>query len=53
MAVPKKKMSKSRRDSRKAYWKKKVVKNVLRAFSLGKSVNYLEANRESENFDVS
>nr|YP_008004701.1 ribosomal protein L32 [Euglena viridis]AGM16246.1 ribosomal protein L32 [Euglena viridis] len=39
MAVPKKKMSKSRRDSRKTTWKKKVSKNVLIAISLGKSLN--------------
>lgn len=38
MAVPKKKMSKSRTNSRKSYWKKKVVKNVLRAISLSKSL---------------
>jgi large subunit ribosomal protein L32 len=38
MAVPKKKMSKSRRDSRKSYWKKKVVRNVILAISLGKSI---------------
>lgn len=38
MAVPKKKMSKSKRDSRKSTWKKKVEKNVLIAISLGKSL---------------
>lgn len=38
MAVPKKKMSKSRRDSRKSTWKKKVAKSVLVAISLGKSL---------------
>lgn len=38
MAVPKKKMSKSRRDSRKNSWKKKVLKNVKMALSLGKSL---------------
>lgn len=38
MAVPKKKMSKSRRDARKSTWKKKVIKNVLLAISLGKSL---------------
>lgn len=38
MAVPKKKMSKSRRDSRKSTWKKKVAKKVLLAISLGKSL---------------
>nr|YP_009389121.1 ribosomal protein L32 [Euglena archaeoplastidiata]AKR17894.1 ribosomal protein L32 [Euglena archaeoplastidiata] len=37
MAVPKKKMSKSKRDSRKSTWKKKVIKNVLKAISIGKS----------------
>jgi large subunit ribosomal protein L32 len=37
MAVPKKKMSKSRRDSRKANWNKKITKHVLFAISLGKS----------------
>jgi len=38
MAVPKKKMSKSRRDSRKNTWKKKVSKKVVNAISLGKSL---------------
>lgn len=38
MAVPKKKMSKSRRDARKSIWKKKVVKNLNIAISLGKSL---------------
>jgi large subunit ribosomal protein L32 len=38
MAVPKKKMSKSRRDMRRSEWKKKVVKQVLVAISLGKSL---------------
>jgi large subunit ribosomal protein L32 len=38
MAVPKKKMSKSKRDSRKSTWKKKVSKKVLLAVSLGKSI---------------
>lgn len=37
MAVPKKKMSKSRRDSRKSTWKKKASKKVLVALSIGKS----------------
>lgn len=46
MAVPKKKMSKSRRDSRKSNWKKKVVKSVLVAISLGKSL----LNNKSSNF---
>ena len=38
MAQPKKKMSKSRRNSRRANWKNKVYKQVLSAISLGKSV---------------
>jgi large subunit ribosomal protein L32 len=56
MAVPKKKMSKSRRDSRKSYWKKKVVKNVLIAISLGKSIksgkpnNFVLDKRLDESF---
>jgi large subunit ribosomal protein L32 len=38
MAVPKKKMSKSRRDARKSNWKKKVEKKVIYAISLSKSL---------------
>lgn len=38
MAVPKKKMSRSKRDSRKSNWKKKVVSKVLVALSQAKSV---------------
>ena len=38
MAVPKKKMSKSKRNSRKTTWKKKVKSNVLLAISIGKSL---------------
>lgn len=37
MAVPKKKMSKSKRNSRKSIWKKKADKQSLKAFSLAKS----------------
>lgn len=48
MAVPKKKMSKSRRDSRKSNWKNKVSKQVLVAISLGKSL----AKGNSTNFLV-
>jgi large subunit ribosomal protein L32 len=48
MAVPKKKMSKSRRDSRKSTWKNKVLKQVLVAISLGKSL----AKGNSTNFFV-
>ncbi len=38
MAVPKKKMSKSRRNVRKTAWKKGIYKQVLIALSLGKSL---------------
>jgi large subunit ribosomal protein L32 len=38
MAVPKKKMSKAKRDSRKAVWKRKVSRKLLYAVSLGKSL---------------
>lgn len=38
MAVPKKKMSKRKRDSRKAIWKKKVLKKLSFSISLGKSL---------------
>lgn len=49
MAVPKKKMSKSRRDSRNSNWKKKVIKQVKFALSLGKSLQ----NAKLVNFIVS
>ncbi len=38
MAVPKKKTSKSKRDSRKAVWKRKAAVEAEKALSLGKSV---------------
>lgn len=38
MAVPKKKMSKSKRNSRKAYWKRKVNAKALIAISIGQSL---------------
>lgn len=38
MAVPKKKTSKSKRDQRKATWKRKAAKEAEKALSLGKSV---------------
>ena len=37
MAVPKKKMSKSKTNSRKSTWKKKVLKKAIIAISIGKS----------------
>ena len=38
MAVPKKKTSKSKRDSRKAVWKRKATVHAQKAISLGKSI---------------
>jgi len=38
MAVPKKKTSKSKRDHRKANWKRKAAIEAQKALSLGKSV---------------
>lgn len=38
MAVPKKKTSKSKRDMRKATWKRKATLAAQKALSLGKSV---------------
>jgi large subunit ribosomal protein L32 len=38
MAVPKKKNSKSKSDSRKAVWKRKAAVEAQKALSLGKSV---------------
>ena len=53
MAVPKKKMSKSKRDSRKSNWKKKLQKKVKYALSLSKSknsnFNYLENPKSQDN----
>jgi len=38
MAVPKKRTSKSRKNSRKANWKRKANKSAEKALSLAKSV---------------
>ena len=38
MAVPKKKTSKSKRDSRRAVWRRKAAIEAQKALSLGKSV---------------
>lgn len=38
MAVPKKKTSKSKRDSRRAVWRRKAAVEAQKALSLGKSV---------------
>ena len=44
MAVPKKKTSKSKRNSRKATWKHKAAIQAERALSLGKSVLTNQSN---------
>jgi large subunit ribosomal protein L32 len=38
MAVPKKKKSRSKRDMRKAHWKRKASVEAEKALSLGKSI---------------
>lgn len=38
MAVPKKKTSKSKRDMRRANWKRKAAAEAQKALSLGKSI---------------
>ena len=49
MAVPKKKLWKSRRNMRKSAWKKRVSNQVLIAISLGKSL----INSNNSNFIMS
>lgn len=44
MAVPKKKMSKSKKNSRKSVWKKKAYIQSLKAVSLAKSVLLTSVN---------
>ena len=44
MAVPKKKTSKSKRDHRKAHWKRKAALQAQRALSQGKSVRTGRSN---------
>ena len=46
MAVPKKRTSKMRRNTRKANWKKKAYKTVQKSLSLAKSV----LQRKSKSF---
>ncbi len=38
MAVPKKKTSKTKRDQRRAHWKRKASLEAQKALSLGKSI---------------
>lgn len=49
MAVPKKRVSKSRRDSRKNTWNKKVLKNFAVAIGFAKSY---KANEKCGNFFI-
>jgi large subunit ribosomal protein L32 len=48
MAVPKKKTSKSKRDKRKATWKRKAAVAAQNALSLGKSI--LNSPKENRSF---
>lgn len=47
MAVPKKKTSKSRRNMRKATWKKKALIQAKKAISLAKSISTGRSNNNS------
>ncbi|GBF78969.1 50S ribosomal protein L32 [Aphanothece sacrum] len=57
MAVPKKKTSNTKRDQRKAHWKRKAALEAQKALSLGKSILtgrsnsfvYPQEEEESEN----
>nr|AMD08072.1 ribosomal protein L32 [Euglena mutabilis] len=45
MAVPKKKGSRSKRDSRRFHWNQKVLKKIKKAISLAKSTtNLIKSN---------
>ena len=53
MAVPKKKTSKSKRDKRRATWRRKAAVEAQKALSLGKSIlsgrsKFVYPNREEE-----
>ena len=57
MAVPKKKTSKSKRNHRKATWKRKAALEAQKALSLGKSVltglsnSFVYSTKEEEDED--
>ncbi|MGK7871783.1 MAG: 50S ribosomal protein L32 [Xenococcaceae cyanobacterium] len=57
MAVPKKKTSKSKRNHRKAFWKRKAALEAQKALSLGKSVlsgrsnSFVDRTEEEEEED--
>ncbi|MBW4621002.1 MAG: 50S ribosomal protein L32 [Cyanosarcina radialis HA8281-LM2] len=59
MAVPKKKTSKSKRDSRRANWRKKAALEAQKALSLGKSIltgrskSFVYPSKEDEDEDES
>ena len=50
MAVPKKRISKSKKNIRKTNWKKKGLKQTQKSFSLAKSVlnKLISSKKESE-----
>ena len=50
MAVPKKKTSKSKRNQRKAHWKRKAMLQAEKALSLGKSVLNAQAGEKETSF---
>jgi large subunit ribosomal protein L32 len=57
MAVPKKKTSKSKRDSRRAVWRRQAAFEAQKALSLGKSVlsgrsnSFVYPSKEEEDAD--
>lgn len=56
MAVPKKKTSKTKRDQRRAHWRKQAAYEAQKALSLGKSIltgrsNFLYPSNEVEGED--
>lgn len=58
MAVPKKKTSKSKRDQRRAVWKRKAALQAQKALSLGKSIltgrsNFVYPSDEEEDEEES
>nr|ANB40231.1 ribosomal protein L32 [Koshicola spirodelophila] len=47
MAVPKKKTSKSKKNIRKNAWKKKVLKQAIRALSIAKLIEQEEQKKNN------
>lgn len=52
MAVPKKKMSKSKTNSRKSVWKRKAMKQAMKSVSLYKAIISKKSNFQWFNNDI-